>query len=241
MQRLLEATVRAERDHFWFQGFRRFVAPLLTRAGGGRSASILLDCGFGTGTNLTLLESWGRAFGVELEPAGLRFARSAGHTRIARATVTRLPFADAAVDVVTSFDVLYCLTDPDEEQAIREMYRVLRPGGHALINVAALPVLRGNHSILGGELRRYTRPQLRAHVQQAGFEILRLTYTNAVLLPVMVPVRLAQRLAGLHMPDGDLAEITVPPPPAPRRARSLLPRNRRSARSGRAPARRQAR
>lgn len=211
MERLIEATARAERHHFWFKGFRRFIAPLLTRATANHAASILLDCGFGTGTNLTLLEAWGRPFGVELEPAGLRFARSAGHTRIARATVTRLPFADASVDLVTSFDVLYCLTDADETRALEEMYRVLRPGGHALINVAALPVLRGHHSILGGELRRYTRPQLRAHVRQAGFEILRLTYTNAVLLPVMVPVRLAQRLAGLRMPDSAVTETTVPP------------------------------
>jgi len=38
MDRLLEATARAERDHFWFRGFRRFVTPLLHQATGGRSS-----------------------------------------------------------------------------------------------------------------------------------------------------------------------------------------------------------
>ena len=37
------------------------------------------------------------------------------------------------------------------------MYRVLRPGGQVLINVAALKILTGNHSVLGGEVRRYSR------------------------------------------------------------------------------------
>ena len=45
MDRLLEATARAERDHFWFRGFRRFVSPLLEEATGGRDNLTNLDCG----------------------------------------------------------------------------------------------------------------------------------------------------------------------------------------------------
>ena len=39
MIRLLEATARAERDHFWFRGFRRFVEPLVADAGRRRVRS----------------------------------------------------------------------------------------------------------------------------------------------------------------------------------------------------------
>jgi len=213
MERLLEATARAERRHFWFRGFRWFVTPLIARALANRPAPRALDCGFGAGSHLRLLEGSARTYGVELEPAGVRLAHDAGHTRIARATVTALPVPDASVDLVTSFDVLYCLPDAAESAAIAEMFRVLRPGGHAIVNVAALSILHGNHSILSGELRRYTRGQLRERLERHGFEIRRLTYTNAVLLPVLVPVRLAQRLAGLRMPEGNAMEIAVPPAP----------------------------
>jgi SAM-dependent methyltransferase len=213
MERLLEATAQAERHHFWFRGFRRFVAPLIALAVEGRPAPRVLDCGFGTGTNFAMLEERARAFGVELEPAGVSLARRAGHTRIARATVTALPVPDASFDLATSFDVLYCLPEPAESDAIAEMFRVLRPGGHAIVNVVALGVLRGNHSILSGELRRYTRRALRERLERGGFEIRRLTYTNAVLLPVMLPVRIGQQLAGLHMPEGPITETTVPPWP----------------------------
>ena len=42
--------------------------------------------------------------------------------------------------------------NPACEWSVSEMCRVLRPGGSLVLNVAALPALRGNHSILGGEV-----------------------------------------------------------------------------------------
>ena len=52
MEQLLEETYRAEREHFWFKGFRQFITPLVDQALAGRPDARLLDCGCGTGTNL---------------------------------------------------------------------------------------------------------------------------------------------------------------------------------------------
>ena len=52
MERLLDATARAETRHFWFRGLRRFVRPLLAEAVSGHSRPDILDCGCGTGANL---------------------------------------------------------------------------------------------------------------------------------------------------------------------------------------------
>jgi ubiquinone/menaquinone biosynthesis C-methylase UbiE len=210
---LLEATARAEAHHFWFAGFRAFVQPLLDQAAAGQTGLRLLDCGCGTGSNLTMLGRSGLASGFDLSLRGLSLAMQAGHRRIARATVEAIPFADAAFDVVTSFDVIYALPVEVERAALMEMHRVLRPGGALLVNVAAMPILRGSHSVLSEELRRYTRKRLRLAVEGAGFEIVRLTYTNASLFPLMLAVRVAQRLAGLPAPERADAEITTPPAP----------------------------
>jgi SAM-dependent methyltransferase len=195
MDRMLEATARAEDRHFWFLGLRRNSQQVLTRALGGRRGLALVDCGAGTGRNLDWLSAFGLAIGVELNAAGLGEGRRQGR-RMVRGSVAALPFGDASMDVATSFDVLYCLPEPVEHAAVREMYRVLKPGGVAIVNAAALDMLHGSHSALTHELRRYTRPRLRQLLEGAGFEIERMTFTNMVTFPVTLAVRWLDRVRG---------------------------------------------
>ncbi len=210
MDHLLAATARAEARHFWFRGFRRFVTPLVAQAVAGLAAPAILDCGCGTGHNLGLLRRYGRAVGIDLTASGLAYARQHGERAVAQASAAALPFGDAAFDVVTSFDVIYALDDPTETAALGEMFRVLRPGGHLVLNAAAMAALTGNHSVLAGEVRRYSRPDLRARLERAGFQPLRITYTNASIAPLVAGVRLLQRLSG-HRESGQ--EIAIPPAP----------------------------
>ena len=213
MDRLLEATHRVEQRHFWWTGLRAFVGPLAAEATRGLTAARILDCGCGTGANVDLLSRFGRAYGFDLSAVGLRLGREAGRTRLARATVTAAPFPSAAFDLVSSFDVLYSLEDGDERAALSEMYRLLRPGGYALVNVAAMEVLRGDHSVLSRERRRYSRADLRSRLEAAGFVVERMTYTNATLFLPMVLGRALQRWRGLKAEGETEQEITVPPAP----------------------------
>jgi SAM-dependent methyltransferase len=210
MDRLLDATARAERRHFWFRGFRRFVSPLLGHTAAGRCNLRILDCGCGTGNNLPMLRQYGRAFGIDLTFSGLAYARAHGERLVARASALTLPFSAESFDLVTSFDVIYAFDDAMAAMALSEMHRILLPGGHLVLNVAALPVLRGNHSVLGGEVQRYTRSGLRQHLHRAGFEIERLTYTNAAILPLLAAVRFAQRLRGHHESGREMAVPWAP-------------------------------
>ncbi len=213
MDQLLLATARAEIDHFWFRGFRRFVTPLIRQATRGVEDARILDCGCGTGANLELLSRFGRAYGFDLTAIGLTLGRAAGRARLARASVIAVPFPRDAFDLVTSFDVLYALEEAAERTAVAEMHRVLKPGGHVIVNVAAMEILRGDHSVLGREVRRYSRARLRRVLTAAGFDVIRLTYTNAILFPPMIAVRTAQRWRGLAAEPHALHDITIPPAP----------------------------
>ena len=213
MEHLLRATARAETHHFWFRGFRAFVTPLLQYAAAGRTDLRLLDCGCGTGANLELLGSFGHAYGFDLSDTGLRIGRDAHRARLARASVAAAPFPDAAFDIVTSFDVLYSLEDADERHAIAEIFRLLKPGGFAIVNVAAMQALRGDHSVLSREIRRYERDDLRVRLTGAGFTIERLTYTNASLFLPLAMARAMQRRRGLKSEGEAQQEISIPAAP----------------------------
>ncbi|HUQ88858.1 MAG TPA: methyltransferase domain-containing protein [Vicinamibacterales bacterium] len=210
MDRLLELTYRAEQSHFWFRGFRQYIKPALVRATEGRPSPRILDCGCGTGSNLEMLRPYGTAAGFDLTRIGAEFARAHGH-RVVQASIGEIPFASGSIDLATSFDVFQVLPEDVEQSAIREMARVLKPGGWLLLHVAALQMLHGKHSVLSEEKRRYTPSRLRALVESAGFHIERLTFDHCSLLPIMLPVRVWHRMTAK---DGVVAagegEITVP-------------------------------
>ena len=222
MDRLLEATRRAEQKHFWFRGFRAFVRPLVEDAVRGKPSPRILDCGCGTGANLVMLKEFGKAFGFDLSWHGLQFARDYGQARIAHASITQIPFTSQSFDLVTAFDVLYSLTEEQEAAALDEVARVLRPGGTLIVNVAALGILKGNHSVFGAEVRRSTRRRLRTVLGAHGFDVVRLTYTNFSLFPLMLAVRTAQRMIGLATPEEAGTDIMVPPTPVNALLSSLL-------------------
>lgn len=211
MDRLLELTALAERSHFWFRGFRWFITPLLARAAAGQVRGRILDCGCGTGSNLAMLEPFGEVFGFDLTWRGLAFAHERGHRRIARASIGAIPFQSGSFDIVTSFDVFQCLPDPLESAAAHEMARVLKPGGAAVLNFAALDVLRGAHSVLAEEVRRYSRERVRQVMEGAGLRVERLTFVFASLFPLMLAARVGHRWTrrGGEAEVGEW-EITVP-------------------------------
>ncbi len=209
MERMLAATAAAEETHFWFRGLRRTAARLLAQAAPGRRFDRIVDCGAGTGRNLEWLRRFGPAVGVELAPLGLATGRAAARPMV-RASVAALPFANGSADLLTSFDVLYCLDDDTEAAALGEMWRVLRPGGLVLVNVAALDLLRGSHSTLTHERRRYTRATLTRRLSHAGLRIERLTFTNLSLFTPALVVRGLERLTGRAAEPSE-ADLRVPP------------------------------
>lgn len=213
MDRLLEATHRAERDHFWFRGLRAFVRPLVAEALAGRPSPRVLDCGCGTGANLAVLGQYGKPFGFDISSRGVNFARQAGQRCVVQASITHIPFGHNTFDLVTALDVLYTLSEEQETAAIEDMFRVLRPGGTLIVNVAALAILRGNHSLFGAEVRRSTRRRLRRVLSRAGFTVVRLTYTNFTLFPLMLAVRTIQRASGLATPEEAGTDLAVPVAP----------------------------
>ena len=87
----------------------------------------VLEVGCGTGLILERVAQFAsRARGIDL--SGGMLARAAGRgLEVAQASATALPLADGSVDVAYSFKVLAHV--PDVAGAMREMARVVRPGG----------------------------------------------------------------------------------------------------------------
>ena len=201
------AMYRVEDRHWWYLGMRRTTQVLLDRYLGRQIPSIL-DAGCGTGANLVLLGQYGTAAGIDIEPAALAMCQQRHLARLAQGTVTALPFASAMFDLVTSFEVLYHLAVSDDTAALREFWRVLKPGGWLLLRVPAHDWLRGRHDAAVHTRHRYSMGEVGRKVQGAGFRIVRLNYANCLLFPLAVAKRMAERV----LPPGEGSDVGAPPP-----------------------------
>src|ERR1700687_1528372 len=134
-----------EERHWWYAGMRRVALAVLGHALDGRRGLRILDAGCGTGGTTVELRQFGEVVGIDLAWAALEPARARGLSGRARATNEQLPFGAAAFDVATSFEVIYHLGVGSDMCALREIRRVLKPGGLFMLRVPAHNWLRGEH------------------------------------------------------------------------------------------------
>jgi SAM-dependent methyltransferase len=198
-----------EERHWWYAGMRAvsfaLLDPLLARGAG--PPPLILDAGCGSGNVLTHLARRGRAVGVDVSEEAVRLSRGRG-VRVVRGSVLGLPFAEAAFDVVTSFDVIYHSWVEDDRAAVGELARVLKPGGLLLLRVPALEWLRRAHDDAVMTRHRYTRGELVRLLEGAGLAVLRASYCNTLLLPLVLLRSVLDRLSASRA--SDLAPLPRP-------------------------------
>lgn len=185
---------RVEETHWWYVGRRRIISSFLEWITRSTKPGRILDVGCGTGANLEMLSEFGEAEGIDVSKEALAFCRERGLKKVREGEAERLPFPDNSFDLVTGLDVIEHL---DHDQAgLKEMHRVLRPNGRALLFVPAFMFLWGVQDEVSHHRRRYTLAEIKRLVQEAGFEIERATYVNITFfLPILLG-RLLMRLTG---------------------------------------------
>jgi len=176
----------AVEDRMWyFRALHELVAQALGRIPGGEAD--ILDAGCGTGGLIRRLAArrpgW-RWTGVDNSPLACSFARERTGADIREASVEELPFGDCSFDAVVSADVLYHVDD--DAQALRESFRVLRPGGLIVVNVPAYRWLWSYHDRAVHARRRYGRSEIVDCLRRAGFVRVRATPWNTLAFPLVV-------------------------------------------------------
>jgi SAM-dependent methyltransferase len=190
---LYEDIFGVEDTHWWFGARRRIVAAMLGRfAPRGRLLRIV-DVGCGSGANLTMLEGFGRVVGLDPSPTALELCRrrALGAPLLAGA-LPDLPFAAETFDVVCALDVIEHIDD--DRRAVDGLWRVCRPDGLLVVTVPAYEWLWSEHDDVNEHRRRYGRRQLHACISRPNAELLRLTFTHAMVTPAVVLFHLARAL-----------------------------------------------
>lgn len=188
-----------ERKHWWFRGRRHVYFGLLRHHLADARPERILDLGCGMGGFLPGLadlagdgENGGRVFPSDVSHESLQHCAERGFPHGVLSSGYSLPYADASFDLVCMFDAIEHI--PDDEAVMREVARVLAPGGHVFVSVPAYQFLYANNDRVAQHQRRYTRGRLAGVFRQAGLEVERNTHSNVFLFPLILPAVLAIKL-----------------------------------------------
>ena len=181
---------------WWYRGLRSLSAGLLSHAlARSAAAGPVLDAGCGTGGMLAKLGPTiaGRpTLGLEYDIVAASLAAAKAVRPVAAGSANEMPLAAGVLAAYVSLDVL-CHGGVDPARAVAEAYRCLAPGGVAVFNLPAYGWLLSAHDRRVHNVRRFSRGEARALLTQQGFRVVRSSYWNTLLFPLMLLHRLTER------------------------------------------------
>jgi SAM-dependent methyltransferase len=201
-------THQAEDRHWWYRGRRKVLERVVEDLRLPARARIL-DAGCGSGRNMVELARHGTVTGVELADASVALARARGAGEVIAGSVLEMPFEADSFDLAASLDVIEHLED--DLAALRELRRVVAPGGSLLVTVPAYQWLWSGHDEINHHFRRYTRRSLQRAGEEAGWHQVRTTYFNSLLLPAAIMLRVLDRFS--RKTTESSLDLWVPPQP----------------------------
>lgn len=188
---------RVEGFHWWFVVRRKLLRSILSSIKVPVN-SLTLDIGCGTGSNLRVLSSAGlNTIGLDRSAYALNLVKRKGEFPLLAGDLSKLPIRTNSIGLVIAADILEHLED--DENGIREFYRVLNERGILILTVPAYKFLWGTQDEVTGHKRRYSKREIMDKLTRGGFNILRASYFNFFLFfPILVLRRLI-RILGLKL------------------------------------------
>ena len=199
-----------EDNFWWYAGLRDLVfvfVSKLKKSNNNKTNLRLLDAGCGTGGVLIRIEDF-QSYGIELSEEAIKFCKKRKLKNVIRASIDRLPFNDNFFDIVISLDVLYHLDVKSDIEALKELYRVTNMNGMLVLNLPSYNFLLSKHDKAIHTRQRYIKSVLGNRVKQSGFEIIRITYRNTIMFPIIFFIRLIKKVQENKNTRSDLKTLS---------------------------------
>lgn len=193
-----------EQGNFWFRSRNQLIFWALRTY--FPEIQSFFEVGCGTGFVLAGVAAANpgiRLVGSEVFAEGLRFAaRRLPTAELMQMDARNIPFVDE-FDAIGIFDVLEHIEE--DERVLGQIFQALRPGGGLLITVPQHMFLWSAVDEAACHVRRYAAADLRAKVEEAGFQVLRSTSFVSLLLPALLLSRLKEHVCKKAKPACELA------------------------------------
>lgn len=192
-----------EKDNWWFRVRRNIIFGFFKEYNLGKENKIL-DYGCGSGFLVGQFQDKGYdAYGVDTSKEAVDFGTNKGIRSLFQQNGINVNFTDNYFDVILAMDVIEHIED--DQLAVKELERLLKPGGYLIITVPAYQWLWGVQDEVAHHYRRYTKKSVLALVRNSGanLSVVRNTYFNTFLFGPVAVVRLLSRMFSLKSRESD--------------------------------------
>lgn len=186
--------------HWWYRARRRILTDVIARYANLPAAAEIAEIGCGTGSNLPTLEKFGTLTAIEPDDlARAHAAKRSNATMLDGRLPDQIPLENNSLDLAVMLDVLEHLDD--DLAALKAIAAKLKPSGHFILTVPAIPSLWSPHDEEHHHKRRYTAQTLRLAMENAGLKVKMISYFNTLLFPLIAGVRWMKKLTKSQSAD----------------------------------------
>lgn len=198
---------QVSKGYWWHCTQRRIIFDCLHKLLKSGSNLRILDAGCGPGITLNYFLEYGTVYGIDVSDDALEFCKVNGGKNIVKGDLSSLPFKNSTFDIILCLDVLYHQDIKNDKQVITELYNKLKSGGLLILNVCAFEFLKSEFDVHNYTRHRYTRGEIKSLLENAGFSILKLTYWNSLLFPLIASIRLLRKFVPSNKDESDLQAL----------------------------------
>jgi SAM-dependent methyltransferase len=184
-----------EEKHWWFESRRNIIINLLKKT--DRNSTILeIGCSGGQLIQALNRRGFKNVQGIDISQQAIDLCRQKDIHDVFVMDGSKPAFGDGQFDIVIASDVLEHIED--EQKALKEWNRILKPAGKLIVFVPAFKILWSKHDEANHHYRRYSKLDLIRVLEKAQFEIDRSSYWNFILFFPTSLVRLVQRIVSKY-------------------------------------------
>lgn len=193
-----------ESSHWWYSGRRLIITSQIKKINLIRSSNIL-EVGSGTGGNLGMLSKFGKVYAFERNIKALNISKSkikGKKIRIIHGSCpNNIPYTNLKFDLICLFDVLEHIVD--DKKTLVNLKNRLNLNGKILLTVPSYQWLFGPHDKELHHKRRYSAKKIEKLIDDANLKILRKSYFNSILFPLIAAVRIYEKLKRIEISMGN--------------------------------------
>jgi len=202
-----ERNYRIETKYWWNVGRFHIIETFTKRYIRPKEGHRMVDLGSGTGATTLWLQKFGPIKAVDESPLALSYCRRRGLKDLTRSDLERIKLPSGSFNAAFALDILEHIRD--DRKALREIHRILKPGGKLLITAPAYQWLFSEHDEVCHHYRRYTLSGMTTKVEQAGFKVLRKSYC---IMFLFFPLAALLHFRSLFKRDKKIMTSVVPLP-----------------------------